>query len=79
MEEKEHSNKESPLEKEKPRENKKGTGYFFAKKGGLDESSPKYEKPLFEKSKGMNFTTEIWKKFAGGRFCMQCSACHGCR
>jgi len=47
--------------------------------GGLDKSSPKYEKPLFEKTEGMTFTEEIWNKYSAGRFgCLQCSACHGC-
>jgi len=40
---------------------------------------PNYEKPLFEESNGMAFTKEIWDKFNGGRFCIQCSGCHGCR
>lgn len=42
------------------------------------KKEPGYEKPLFEESKGMEFTEEIWKKYSAGRFCMQCSACHGC-
>ena len=43
------------------------------------KKKPVYEKPLFEKTEGMIFTEEIWKKFAGGRFgCIQCSSCHGC-
>ena len=37
-----------------------------------------YQKPLFEKTPGMNFTAKIWKKFRGACGCMQCSACHGC-
>lgn len=36
-----------------------------------DKTPREYQKPLFEKSNGMNFTAEIWKKFAGDRFCMQ--------
>ncbi|MBA7547327.1 hypothetical protein ES705_39741 [subsurface metagenome] len=47
-------------------------------KGGFDLSNQGYEKPLFEKTEGMNFTAEIWKKFRGACGCMQCSACHGC-
>ena len=39
----------------------------------------KYEKPLFEKEKGMTFTKRIWQKFGGTSSCMQCSGCHGCR
>ena len=54
---------------------KMGPGPIFV---GLMNQTPKYEKPLFEKTKGMNFTAEIWKKFRGGCGCMQCSACHGC-
>ena len=38
-----------------------------------------YEKPLFEEQDGMIFPTEIWATFNNGRFCMQCSGCHGCR
>lgn len=40
----------------------------------------KYEKPLFEESKGLSFPNEIWEKFTNGdKSCMQCSGCHGCR
>ncbi|MBA7465185.1 hypothetical protein ES707_00347 [subsurface metagenome] len=50
-----------------------------SKESPLGNSSPReYQKPLFEKSKGMVFTAEIWEKFNGGRFCLQCSGCHGC-
>ncbi len=38
-----------------------------------------YEKPLFEEKKELTFPKEIWERFNGGRFCMQCSGCHGCR
>lgn len=38
-----------------------------------------YEKPLFEKQAGMIFPQQILEKFNGGRFCVQCSSCHGCR
>jgi len=40
---------------------------------------PNYEKPLFEERKELTFPREIWERFNGGRFCMQCSGCHGCR
>lgn len=39
----------------------------------------KYEKPLFEKQESMDFPMEIIEKFNNGRFCKQCSGCHGCR
>ncbi len=58
---------------------------MIAEKNPSREKSPQgntnpreYEKPFFEKTKGMNFTAEIWNKFRGGCGCMQCSACHGC-
>ncbi len=38
-----------------------------------------YEKPLLKKQSGMNFPMQIVEKFNGGRFCLQCSGCHGCR
>jgi hypothetical protein len=38
-----------------------------------------YEKPLFQKQQQMTFATEIVEKINGGRFCLQCSGCHGCR
>ncbi len=40
---------------------------------------PNYEKPLFIERQELTFPKEIWEKFNGGRFCMQCSSCHGCR
>jgi len=39
----------------------------------------RYQKPLFEKQEQMIFPKEIMEKFNGGRFCLQCSGCHGCR
>lgn len=55
------------------------------KKNPSREESPQgkkdsrvYEKPLFEETEGMTFAEEIIQKFNGGRFCLQCSACHGC-
>ena len=51
-----------------------------SQKSSLGNSTPRvYQKPLFEKSEGMTFTTEIHEKLAGGRGCLQCSSCHGCR
>jgi hypothetical protein len=38
-----------------------------------------YQKPLFEKQQKMTFPSEIMEKLNGGRFCLQCSGCHGCR
>lgn len=38
-----------------------------------------YKKPVFEKEDGLTFPREIIEKFNGGRFCVQCSSCHGCR
>ncbi|MQY60244.1 hypothetical protein GH153_00155 [bacterium] len=48
------------------------------KKSEQPKDNPVYEKPVFEKSKGMTFTAEIWEKLNGGPGCMQCSSCHGC-
>jgi len=40
----------------------------------------KYKKPVFEKEDGLTIGKEIVKCFnKNGKFCMQCSACHGCR
>jgi len=38
-----------------------------------------YEKPVFEKQEGLVFPREVIEQFNGGRFCVQCSSCHGCR
>lgn len=38
-----------------------------------------YEKPVFEKQEGLVFPREIIEQFNEGRFCVQCSSCHGCR
>jgi hypothetical protein len=39
----------------------------------------KYEKPLFEEQSGLVFPRQIMEAYNGGRFCVQCSGCHGCR
>lgn len=39
----------------------------------------RYEKPVFVKEEELIFPKEIIEKFNGGRFCVQCSGCHGCR
>ena len=44
-----------------------------------NEKKVVYQKPLLEKQKEMVFPIEIMEKFNGGRFCLQCSSCHGCR
>lgn len=38
-----------------------------------------YKKPVFIKEEKLTFPKEIIEKFNGGRFCVQCSSCHGCR
>jgi hypothetical protein len=38
-----------------------------------------YEKPKFVERNSLAFPKEIWEQFNGGRFCIQCSGCHGCR
>lgn len=38
-----------------------------------------YKRPVFVKEKELTFPKEIIEKFNGGRFCVQCSGCHGCR
>ena len=38
-----------------------------------------YKKPVFEKQEGLVFPREIIEQFNEGRFCVQCSGCHGCR
>ena len=49
------------------------------KKEEEKQSGRTYEKPLFEKEKGLTFPKEIVEQFNGGKFCVQCSGCHGCR
>jgi hypothetical protein len=46
---------------------------------GVKENEVHYQKPLFKKEEQMTFPTEIMEKFNHGRFCLQCSGCHGCR
>ncbi len=44
------------------------------------KETPKvYEKPIFVKAKAMTFPRDIIENFNGGRFCVQCTGCHGCR
>lgn len=45
----------------------------------IGEVGISYEKPLFEKQTGMVFPDQIIERHNGGRFCIQCSSCHGCR
>jgi hypothetical protein len=45
----------------------------------IESKNPTYEKPLFVERQELAFPKEIWEKFNGGRFCIQCSGCHGCR
>jgi len=43
------------------------------------EETSKYETPLFEEAKSLDFPEKIWKALGGDQSCMQCSGCHGCR
>jgi hypothetical protein len=46
----------------------------------VNEKKVAYEKPLFEETAGLVFPRQILEAFNGkGRFCVQCSGCHGCR
>ncbi len=47
--------------------------------GLATEEEEEYEKPLFVENDGLEFTKEILGEFGQGRFCIQCSGCHGCR
>ncbi len=38
-----------------------------------------YKKPVFVKERELTFPKEIIKEFNGGKYCLQCSSCHGCR
>lgn len=38
-----------------------------------------YNKPVFIKERELTFPEEIIKEFNGGKYCLQCSSCHGCR
>ena len=43
-------------------------------------SSRDYKKPIFIKEKEMIFPREITDEFnSGGKYCFQCTGCHGCR
>lgn len=44
-----------------------------------DAGKRRYEKPMIEKQEKMTFPIDIIESFNGGRFCVQCSGCHGCR
>ena len=39
----------------------------------------RYVKPVIIKQTKMTFPMDIMAKFNGGKFCVQCSGCHGCR
>lgn len=41
--------------------------------------SASYQKPKLEHKTSMSFPKEIAEKFNAGKFCIQCSGCHGCR
>lgn len=38
-----------------------------------------YKKPKFIKEKKLTFPKEIVEQFNNGKYCVQCSSCHGCR
>lgn len=50
----------------------------MAEKKGT-ESCQIYKKPVFIQEKELTFPKEIIEKFNGGRLCVQCSSCHGCK
>jgi len=50
-----------------------------SKAGQITRKNISYEKPLFEEQPGLVFPRQIMETFNGGRFCVQCSGCHGCR
>ena len=43
------------------------------------ESRHTYKKPVFVQEEELVFPKEIIEKFNGGRLCVQCSSCHGCK
>ncbi len=45
----------------------------------IENNQVVYNKPVFNERQELAFPKEIWDKFNGGRFCIQCSGCHGCR
>jgi len=46
----------------------------------LKKRAPRrYVKPVIIRQTKMTFPMDIIAKFNGGRFCVQCSGCHGCR
>ncbi len=61
------------------KKNFKETNVGIAKKANPSFPAGRYEKPLFIEKQELTFPKEIWEKFNGGRFCIQCSGCHGCR
>ena len=50
----------------------------MAKKKGR-EPCQIYRKPVFTQERELTFPKEIIEKFNGGRLCVQCSSCHGCK
>ncbi len=38
-----------------------------------------YKKPVFVKERELTFPKEIIMEFNSGKYCLQCSSCHGCR
>ncbi len=45
----------------------------------MNSAKKVYEKPVFIREKGLVFPKEIIMEFNGGKYCFQCSGCHGCR
>jgi len=45
----------------------------------IDDVQIVYQKPYVGERSEMTFPREIIEKFNNGRYCIQCSGCHGCR
>ena len=52
---------------------------IIQEKNMITEISDVYEKPAFKKELGLVFPKEVIEEISDGRFCVQCSSCHGCK
>lgn len=40
------------------------------------EERRRYETPVFEEERGMNFTKQIWQEFNDNKWCFGCTNCN---
>lgn len=44
-----------------------------------DDNNKGYKKPIFIKEEEMTYPKEIMEEWNEGKYCLQCTGCHGCR